>query len=135
VQILIKLDERVAARLIARALELTTSLEVHIENVLRAGAETDGIGGATANPASDYLAEAVTRARAMRPDDRFTLNADHRGTARLFTRDEWRRMLNDPSFSPTTFGKEFKDALTNPRDAIAELLEKTSDNRQIYRRV
>lgn len=78
------------------------------------------------------LAMAVERCRALEAGSLFSLNADHTGSRRLFSREEWRAMTANPNFRPTVFGRSFGKAVT---DKLATAHTKTPDNKQIYKRL
>lgn len=79
------------------------------------------------------VAVALERCKALEKGASFTLNADHSGSRRLFSREEWKTLTANAQFRPTVFGRLFGKAITAQK--LAEPCIKTSDNKQVYRRV
>ncbi|HEX5751705.1 MAG TPA: hypothetical protein VFZ09_36130 [Archangium sp.] len=88
------------------------------------GEDVDALDGALMS----FLDEAMSRVRQMVPvGETFSLNADHPGAIRLFTKEEWQQL----NIKPTAYGRAFKTRVTAE---LADPYEKSSQNKQIYRR-
>lgn len=85
-----------------------------------------------------HLEKAMRRLKRLDDGITFTLNGNYKGWERLFSAEEWDKMKKEEGFSPNNFGKQFLkyiERYNRKHGPIAEILDKTSDNKQPYRKV
>lgn len=85
-----------------------------------------------------HIEKAMRRVKRLDDGIEFTLNGNHKGLERLFSAEEWSKMVKEKGFSPNIFGKQFLkyiERYNRKHGTIAEILDKTTDNKQPYRKV
>lgn len=140
----IQVDDQLLKAVTAKASELGISTAEFAEKAIRnalSSAPTPSLASDDALPGvqqyAPYLEKAMRRLKRLDDGTTFTLNGNYKGWERLFSAEEWTKM-REGGISPNNFGKLFLkyiERYNSKHGKIAEILPKTSDNKQPYRKV